>query len=99
MTHDEMIEVIKAHKEGKKLQCRPKRSGKFEPPWMDFEEGEEPVWNFQYVEYRVKPEPLVFYARVDDNGLPGCFSQDRGRVESYRREFGGRIIKLQEVEE
>jgi len=99
MTHDEMIEVIKAHKEGKKLQCRPKRSGKFEPPWMDFEEGEEPVWNFQYVEYRVKPEPLTFYARIGDDGKVGGISKNRSHIEDHLHAFGGRIVKLQEVKE
>ena len=99
MTHDEMIEVIKAHKEGKKIQCRPKPSGKLDCTWRDFMKGEEPVWNFQHIEYRVKPEPLVCYARVEDDGTLGSFSRDRDRLEYFHKKYGGCIIKLQEVEE
>lgn len=48
MTHDEMIAVITAHKEGKQIQCR-ERGGiiwQFCPP----------SWNFADFEYRVKQE-------------------------------------------
>lgn len=97
MTHDEMIEVIKAHKEGKTLQCRPKCTGKRDYPWQDLQKG--PVWNFQNLEYRAKPEPMVCYARVIEAGCIAGIDTCRARVEERQRRWGGRIIKLQEVEE
>lgn len=50
MTHEEMISVIQAHKEGKQIQYR--RIGNTE--WLD---TPKPAWNFVLFEYRIKPEP------------------------------------------
>lgn len=50
MTHDEMIEVIQAHKEGRTIQARHRKKH----PWGDVP---NPSWNFFEVQYRVKPEP------------------------------------------
>lgn len=47
MTHDEMITVIQAHKEGKIIQCK----NALLPDWTDC----DPAWNFYATEYRVKP--------------------------------------------
>lgn len=99
MTHDEMIKAIKAHKEGKQLQIRPKCSGKMDCTWRDLMKDEEPVWNFQHVEYRAKPEPLTFYARISDNNQVASINKDRKPIEINYSHLGGRIVKLQEVEE
>ena len=48
MTHDQMIAVIQAHKEGKTVQAR------LRGRWVDLE---CPSWNFNANDYRVKPEP------------------------------------------
>ena len=55
MTHDEMIEVIKAHKEGKKLECRTKGIGRWGPTKL-------PQFDFQKFDYRVKQEPVELWA-------------------------------------
>jgi hypothetical protein len=52
MTHDEMIAVIQAHKDGKQIQIR-QYCGKV---WAD---SFCPRWNFEDCVYRVKPEPRV----------------------------------------
>jgi len=49
MSIDAMIEVLKAYKEGKKIEFR----SKMWPDWMVCDS--EPYWNFQHVEYRVAP--------------------------------------------
>ena len=54
MTHDEMIQVIQAHKEGKQLQYRGKHSH-----WADI--IDPPAWAFHAYDYRVKPEPRVVW--------------------------------------
>ena len=54
MTHDEMIAVIQAHKDGKTIQVR----GKGRPKWHD---RTRPSWDFDSCDYRVKPEPRVAY--------------------------------------
>lgn len=99
MTHDEMIEVIKAHKEGKSLQIRTRTFSKLNTQWSDLPKGEDPQWNFYSIEYRVKPEPMVCYARVIEAGCIAGIDTCRARVEERQRRWGGRIVKLVEVEE
>ncbi|MEY2500556.1 MAG: hypothetical protein QOI07_890 [Verrucomicrobiota bacterium] len=53
MTHDEMIAVIQAHKDGKIIQALP---GSSRGPWVDVV-GNAPSWSFDAVDYRIKPEP------------------------------------------
>jgi hypothetical protein len=67
MAHDEMIAVIAAHKEGKTIQYRA-RWGAPEG-WQDT--PNDPVWNFYYNEYRIKPEPCkprVIYVNEYEGG-------------------------------
>jgi hypothetical protein len=47
MTHDEMIEVIQAHKDGKRIEF-------WDEGWIAVD---APVWAFSYIKYRVAPEP------------------------------------------
>ena len=47
MTHDEMIAVIQAHKEGKQIQYR--RGENMQ--WLDC----TPQWDFVLFDYRIKP--------------------------------------------
>lgn len=66
MSHEEMIAVITAHKEGKQIQARQIGSTN----WVDIE---DPSWNFVSVSYRIKPEPKYRpYANADE-----CFAEIR----------------------
>ena len=56
MTHDEMIEVIQAHKEGRVIQQQ--------PHGLDYWETDTPDWNFTTQDFRVKPEPREFEITV-----------------------------------
>jgi len=49
MTIEQMIEVMQAYKEGKKIQCKPKAGNL----WCD---EVDPLWNFFVSDYRVKPD-------------------------------------------
>lgn len=97
MTPDEMIEVIQAHKEGKKIEVMCKAS-----PTGEWGVTPAPSWNFTQYSYRVKKEPLVLYARLaEQNGKPQVqsLSMDREVIEKSYALYGGRVVKLQEVEE
>ena len=81
-TTEYKIEVMKAFQEGKVIQCRSNSELRIpRDPWGNCP---NPAWNWASMEYRVKPEPLVRYARR--------FHSD-GRVgstlftEEYVREF------------
>jgi hypothetical protein len=58
MTHDEMIAVIQAHKDGKVIQFRPRI---VRGEWMTKPKGVAPNWNFDKTEYRVKPMPKEYW--------------------------------------
>jgi hypothetical protein len=84
MTHEEMIQVIMAHRDGKEIQMKSKGLGS---KWF---ECPGPMWNFGYVDYRVKPEPRR------------GFCPDAFRFDSYREAHqafpGAQIIEFVEVE-
>lgn len=61
MTYDEMIAVLQAAKEGKKIQCKLRQESVSEY------EDTFPIWNFDGFDYRVKPEPkLRPYANAEE---------------------------------
>jgi hypothetical protein len=57
MTHDEMIAVIQAHKEGKTIYCKAKF--KSVDKW---EVSTAPGFNFNAFDYKVRKEPQVIFA-------------------------------------
>ncbi len=61
MTHDEMIAVIQAHKDGKTIQYKVGED-------MDWLNIPHQKFNFGGYDYRVKPEPMVRYAVVGNLG-------------------------------
>lgn len=67
MTHDEMIAVIQAHKDGKEIEFRDQRFTEFKE-WV---QCREPHWNFRDCTYRIKPEPLVLWAVHVESVLVG----------------------------
>jgi hypothetical protein len=58
MTHDEMIEVIQAHKDGKVIQGIAKVLGEA-GEWLD--QHHEPAWDFAKNNYRAKPMPKEYW--------------------------------------
>jgi hypothetical protein len=58
MTHDEMIAVIAAHRDGKAIQFRTVET---ECDWRNIE---SPVWDFQSSDYRIKPEPIEYWVNI-----------------------------------
>lgn len=68
MTHDEMIAVIRAHKDGRQIQWNAGRTDS----WYDCE---TPCWGFANCSYRIKPgapQPREFRIAVDENGYVIC---------------------------
>lgn len=61
MTPDQIIEVVTAFKNGKKIECRNKVCG----TWVDA----TPDWNFYHYDYRVKPEPMELWVNVNNPPL------------------------------
>lgn len=59
MTHQEMIDVIQAHKDGKQIQFQ--AGGCL--LWIDVQDN-DPSWDFNSCNYRIKPEPRRFWLNV-----------------------------------
>lgn len=53
MTTKEKIEVMKAYAEGKKIEWKPKGC----QGWDEWTFNEEPTWNWNECDFRIKPEP------------------------------------------
>ncbi len=98
MTHDEMIAVIQAHKEGKWIQYRVLRAP--DKVWVDCFDG-DPCWDFFHHDYRVKPEPLELWAVMDSDGIVWQASKDREAVCKWACDHKGiyRIIRMIEAPE
>jgi hypothetical protein len=87
MTHDEMITVIQAHRDGKTVQVRTKdTSGVPLSDWKDL--VGPPTWSFDMTEYRVKPPPTLL------ERLRGYYATDD--TDEILRLQDEQITKLQE---
>ncbi len=65
MSHDKMIDIIKAHKDGKEIQCRSLNGFNFGLA-DTFSISKDHRFNFDLYEYRVKPEIKKRFIRVDE---------------------------------
>ena len=89
MTHDEMIEIIRAHKDGKQIEFRKSIS---KEPWRDLNGL---MFDFALFTYRVKPNQkkiLYQYNYITSNGAiykSGRFYSSRIEAE---RVIGCKII-------
>ena len=64
MTPDQIIEVVTAFKNGKKIQYRHKHDK--HAIWRDC--SSNIAWQFWDVDYRVKPEPMELWVNVFEDG-------------------------------
>jgi len=77
MTHDEMISVIQAHKEGKEIEVT--LHNDVSNTWVACT---NPRWHFDRANYRIKPEPPLIKSLYIGNSVDatnvfhtsGCFS-------------------------
>ncbi len=84
MTHDEMIAVIEAERNGKQLEVRRTRSAPDAPWWPRGLNA--PTFNFSDFEYRVKKEPLVVYSIVNgSNALVSTYLYECAADEALGR--------------
>ena len=62
-TRKEMIAVLEAAQEGKTIQGK-RHTAANAGEFYTYDNDHRPMWNFDAIEYRVKPEPRVIY-RID----------------------------------
>lgn len=58
MTHDEMIAVISAHRDGRPIEWKPNGGSN----WFEVEPNAKSMnWNFLANDFRIKPQPKEFW--------------------------------------
>lgn len=93
MTHDEMIAIIQAAKDGKAIECVRVYLGKPTGPWTKIKITPV-VFNFQNYRYRVSPEVREFVLVVAEDGkvLGGAAGPPRdGHILSYKPSAGEKL--------
>ena len=100
MTHEQIIEVVKAHKEGKIIQCNAKGNGLSNGGWVDtmhLDDG--PIFNFCDLDYRVKPEPEYVWILKNENGYNLSFyDNERSAMTSIRLNTSCTVHKFKRIE-
>lgn len=93
MTPDQIIEVATAFKNGKTIQFYDKVCNK---GWLD---TNNPVWAFDKITYRVKPEPMELWVNVYEDGSIGAFSdvRDAIRIGNMCKDTVRRAVLFREV--
>jgi len=91
MTHDEMIAVIKHHKNGGKVEYMHLTENK----WV-ITDG-DPLWNFAKHDYRIKPEPRSLWISFNDSGKPMLAAESAEQAESLARMSDGKFHLFQEA--
>lgn len=74
MNHDQAIEALQAHKEGKTVQGKPKDSNH---PWIDLE---IPHFNFLVTDFRAKPEPRTIFLNSYEDGSEFIYTTKQAAV-------------------
>ena len=94
MNHQEMIDVIQAHKDGATIQ-----TGTRQTPWVDVANN-KPSWNFTHFNYRVKPVAPreVFIVDIVNGGLGSMHYENPSLVPSSSN-YCYKIVKFREVAE
>ena len=89
MTHDEMIAVITAHKEGKAIECSLKGFN----AWLPMLNG----WDFSAFNYRIKPGPIEMWVNAYPSGALHRYRSEHDARE-HAHESAERIaVHLREV--
>jgi len=57
MDIEEMIEVLEAYRDGRRIQSK----SRVKPEWLD---NDKPQFSFDCCEYRIAPEPLTLWANI-----------------------------------
>lgn len=76
---DSMIEVLQAYKEGKKIEWK----GELDRKWTDFPMNNSGPWDFYEFEYRVKKEPLVKWAAVNQFGNVAMWDNEKAVINKW----------------
>ena len=95
MTHDEMIAVIQADKEGKRIQASHKGGMATGRPreWFTVSEDDVIEFNFEIYDYRLSPEPLVLWAIYNNITLLGIYSKKEHAEEGMKVMIGNLTLK------
>lgn len=90
MTPDQIIEVVTAFKNGKKIEFKNPTIG----TWW---EARHPRWNFYHYDYRVKPEPMELWVNVYDDGSGMGYTNKASALNRAGMYFARKAVLFREV--
>ena len=101
MTHDEMIAVIEADRDGESVQYQQLKDPTQPGQWFDAQEGVDFVLPFDFLrhEYRVKPNPVERWAYIYDDGSCGGLYVSKSDALNQQVSSNARLARLVEVTE
>lgn len=92
MTPDQIIEVVTAFKNGKKIESKFKDYS--EAVWND---APNPYWDFSDKDYRVKPEPMELWVNVYDDGFGLGYANEVSALNRAGTYFARKAVLFREV--
>lgn len=95
MTHDEMIAVIAAHRDGKQIECNATENEKDPAGWLIATHlDDDRLFDFGGFDYRIKPEPLVLWAAFyPDGGLQAVRTTEAALIRFFAGDLSETTIK------
>lgn len=90
---ENMIDVLRAHKNGYKIQWRPLTHAP-----VSWEDTPNPGWDFQRNEYRIKPIPREFWIVKYPFGNSLRASSTQQEALQYIQDASTELIRVREVE-
>lgn len=100
MSHDEMIAVIQADKEGKSIQASRKggmATGSPRDWFMVISQDGVIEFNFELYDYRIKPQPIVLWGVYNHDTFLGIYNK-KGHAEDAMSVMIGNITLKKFVE-
>lgn len=100
MTHEQIIEVVKAHEEGKKIECNAIRSRPIKSGWIDATHlDNSPAFDFCKFDYRVKPELEYVWILKNENGYNLSFyDNERNAIKAIKLNPSYTVHKFKRLE-
>lgn len=93
MNHDEMMDVIRANRDGQEVLFSPvaARSSEEREWWI----ATNPTWNFEKFDYKIKPDPIEAWALVNKSGkVHDLYYFESGAQMAKEKNPGSKIVRL-----
>ncbi len=99
MKDKDIIKVVQAHIDGKPIQYKSESTDSLDTEWKDC--AGKLLWNFSYMDYRIKQEPRKFLLYSDTPDNYSCYEimgLDEEVIDKIKRQFTYAIEVTEDME-